>query len=299
MNGILAQGAGALLGGMLGGNSRKNDAKYAMGMSRHNMSMNQQMANYMQKLQMKTWNETNYDAQVKQMQKAGLNPALMYGQGGGSGGSTQSAGGSVQGGQNPNQPHMMGIGMQTAVQALKAKSDIELSKAQTRKLDADAENVEIDNVTKDRIGQDADIMEGQNRYSKAVQDARALYGQLKDDDANSLDTRHMQNVGNEAVIKEVEAQLAKETKKDVKDTIAQNLINLRIDEEVKQQGINLSKEQERRLYHQIITDYINAGMKGLDTIVKGRFKSIGNGKSKLKSSQTDYNNGNTTYKKYE
>lgn len=50
----------------------------------------QQMADYQQQEQMKTWYETNYPAQVQQLEQAGLNPALLYGGGGGSGASLGS-----------------------------------------------------------------------------------------------------------------------------------------------------------------------------------------------------------------
>jgi len=44
-------------------------------------------------LQMDMWNKTNYGAQLKHMKDAGLNPALMYGMGGGGGATTGSQGG--------------------------------------------------------------------------------------------------------------------------------------------------------------------------------------------------------------
>ena len=47
------------------------------------------------KHQLSMWNATNYEAQTKHMEAAGLNPALMYGQGGG-GGTTAGSVGSGQ-----------------------------------------------------------------------------------------------------------------------------------------------------------------------------------------------------------
>ena len=41
---------------------------------------NQQMLNeHGQRLQLKTWEQTNYPAQVQMLKEAGLNPALLYG----------------------------------------------------------------------------------------------------------------------------------------------------------------------------------------------------------------------------
>ena len=48
--------------------------------------------------------------------------------------------------------------------------------------------------------------------------------------------------------------------------------------ELNRRKMVLTDEQARKIYHDILVNYINAGMKGLDTIVKGRLGSIGKGK---------------------
>ena len=64
------------------------------------ISGNIQMQDYNYQKQMEMWNNTNYPAQVQQLGKAGLNPALLYGKGGGGGATTGSgAGMGVTGGQ--------------------------------------------------------------------------------------------------------------------------------------------------------------------------------------------------------
>ncbi len=57
-------------------------------------------------------------------------------------------------------------------------------------------------------------------------------------------------------------------------------------------------KREKEIYHSILQKWVAQGMKGLDIIIKGRLGDIGKGR-KIKSSQTDYNNGNTTYRKYD
>lgn len=86
---------------------------------------------YGQKLGMKNWHETNYGAQVDEMNKAGLNPSLMYGSAG-QGGSTQAA----SGGAAP-QPQPFDIG---AMEGLLAQSTIELNKSQAEKNLAEADS---------------------------------------------------------------------------------------------------------------------------------------------------------------
>ena len=58
------------------------------------LEMSKDLSQFNHNLQLDLFNKTGYDASVKQMQKAGLNTALMYG-GAGGGGSTASSGGSM------------------------------------------------------------------------------------------------------------------------------------------------------------------------------------------------------------
>ena len=80
--------------GMLGAGNRARGAhkrnKELMGIQFANQ---QELNKQGQKLQMKTWNQTGYPAQMKMMKEAGLNPSLMYGMSGGGGQSVGSQGG--------------------------------------------------------------------------------------------------------------------------------------------------------------------------------------------------------------
>ena len=84
---------------------------------------------------------TGYATQRRQMEEAGLNPALMYGQAG-AGGSTMAIGaGNASGSQASDEMaqkqaaiQMQGMGLQGAMIA----SQIEVNKAQANKLNADA-----------------------------------------------------------------------------------------------------------------------------------------------------------------
>lgn len=55
------------------------------------LSFNKNMYDYQMNRQFEFWDKTNYKAQVEQMRKAGLNPALLYGKGGGMGATTGNA----------------------------------------------------------------------------------------------------------------------------------------------------------------------------------------------------------------
>ena len=60
-------------------------------MQKEQVAQAKDLNEYNRKLGMKTWSETNYDEQRKQMEAAGLNIGMMYG-GTHSGGTTQGGG---------------------------------------------------------------------------------------------------------------------------------------------------------------------------------------------------------------
>ena len=82
----LVAGGMAIAGAVVSNRQRRKEAEKA-----HQRT--KELQEHAREQQMRTWNETNYLQQKEQMKKAGLNPAMMYGMGGGAGGSVASAGG--------------------------------------------------------------------------------------------------------------------------------------------------------------------------------------------------------------
>lgn len=126
-------GAGGILGLVFGG---VNDRRQIRQQKRLN-ELEKEMTNFNMGKQLEMWRATSYGAQKAEMEKAGLNPGLMYGMGGG-GGQTASVATGSGGGKAPvgggEIMGAMGMGMQ--MQLLKAqKENIE---ADTLKKKADA-----------------------------------------------------------------------------------------------------------------------------------------------------------------
>lgn len=96
--------------------------EYQQNQFQNQQNLNQQGHN----LQMDMWNKTNYGAQMDHLKKAGLNPALMYQQGG-QGGQTGSQTGGSAGGQNaglgmaPQAPEFKLFGAQEALMKEQAR----------------------------------------------------------------------------------------------------------------------------------------------------------------------------------
>ena len=71
--------------------------------------LNKEQALYSQELAKQMWEYTNYENQVEHMKNAGLNPALLYGGGAGSGGTTSGAGTAQGVSQGTSQAVAMGL----------------------------------------------------------------------------------------------------------------------------------------------------------------------------------------------
>lgn len=117
----------------IGGNTAQKRQERLMGINLKNQKeLNQQGRN----IQMDLWNKTNYGAQVRHMKEAGLSPGLIYGNSGGGGATTGSqGGGSAASGAAPSRPQM-------GMEALLMGEQMNLMKAQARKLNVDADKTE-------------------------------------------------------------------------------------------------------------------------------------------------------------
>jgi hypothetical protein len=97
-----------------------------------------EMADYNLQNQLKMWQNTGYEAQRKQMEEAGINPALMYGMGGGGGQTASVAPGNVSGADAPKgggeSLAMVGMGLQ--MQLLKAQKDVLETQAEKNRAEA-------------------------------------------------------------------------------------------------------------------------------------------------------------------
>lgn len=102
---------------------------------------NEQMAKNNQQRNKDLWDYTNYENQKKHMKAAGLNPALMYGIGGGGGVSANGAEG--QGVTQPTDRSVeMGLKQQgLGLQLASIASQVELNKSQAEKNKAEAEKI--------------------------------------------------------------------------------------------------------------------------------------------------------------
>lgn len=135
------QGGSSLLGGLLGlASSKYNDKRQlrqANKLQQLEIQGEKELSEWNKQQQYDLWEMTNYPAQVRMMEEAGLNVGLMYGKGGG-GGTTANLATANLGGQNaPVGGNEIGMGMQMGLQAQRMMAEIGLIKEQTNKTKAE------------------------------------------------------------------------------------------------------------------------------------------------------------------
>ena len=145
------------------------------------------------------WQDTNYSAQIEQMKKAGVNPALLYGQ---SGGSTTSGG----------QGNGVGLGTETGVgygiqektlglQLANTASQIALNQSQANKNDAEAKKIS---------GADTALSEAEAKYKNRITE-------LQDEMEKNLKAGTLESGARFHMIQSKERQVWAETRKAVVD----------------------------------------------------------------------------------
>lgn len=224
----------------------------------------QQMGEFNQGLAKQMWDYTNYENQMKHIEAAGLNPALMYGMGGGGGVTANTPTGNVTGAQAPSGTgheiqDMAGMGLQIAAQTQLIQSQIEVNKSIANKNNTDA--TKTGGVDTTAAWQSIEQMktqitntEAQTQLTKAntaiagitktIQES-SMTDQIKQIDLNAQATQQsvfqLQN----------NTQISDETKETAIKTIQQNYINAIIQGNLMKSNINVNNEQIQKMAQDI------------------------------------------------
>lgn len=195
------------------------------------------------------WKDTNYNAQRRELEKAGLNAGLLYGMSGG-GGTTANAGsgGSAASGQAPAQPPMD----INAINNMATLAQIELTKALTKKADAEAEKT---------AGADTDNVKANTALTN-MNEANAKI-------SNEIQTRSIDNVLDtikanrdkavaESSTASTEANVNATTQNEQIEKIKNEAIQSAIEIGIKKMNIKLTEEQIINMREQVKIGKYNA-----------------------------------------
>lgn len=153
--GVIGQITGTAIGMATAGWNDRRQLRQQGKLNEQELQMQNRMAELNYARQLRMWEETGYGAQMEQMKKAGLNPALMYGMGGGG---AQTVGASGPSASAPDAPKgggeiqgMATLGMQLGLESRRQQAEIELLRAETNKTNVEAEKTAGVDTTKTRV----------------------------------------------------------------------------------------------------------------------------------------------------
>lgn len=240
-----AMGLIGMVGGSIAANRQFKNEKELMGLQH---AYNKDAAAYSQKLQKEMWDYTNYENQVKHLKAAGLNPALVYGMGGGGGSTAGSA--QASGVSNPG-TQAVGMGLEAA----QLFSNIRLTNAEADKAEAEADKTR---------GVDTDLARAQENLANFNARLSELKGYLTQEDidnAKLLGDKLVQEVR----LLENQADIAEETKQNEIEMSAQKLLNMQwegfltqMKGELTAEEVKIAKEKIKMMWYGLITDRRNA-----------------------------------------
>lgn len=166
------------MGLLLEKHNDKRQIKQQQKLTDMQIAAQKQMGIFNREQQMQMWNDTNYGPQMEHLKKAGLNPALMYGMGGGGGTTASATPGSVSTGQAPQGKAITadgGMGIQMGI----ITAQKQLMEAQARNLDANTAKTAGADTTKtvtetESISQGIENAKIQQRILELEQELKAV-----------------------------------------------------------------------------------------------------------------------------
>lgn len=212
---------------------KARDKQYAMEQKyqRDQWMYNEDSANRAQVRNMAMWDYTNYENQKKHMQAAGLNPALMYGQGGGGGASTGGTQAAATGMQTP-QGEAIGTAKQgMALQAANLVSQTAVNRASAKKMEAEADKIK---------GVDTEATKVDTEFKSRIT-------KLQDTVEKVMNSQEQLNLGNFHLIQSEERKVWAETRS--------ALVKADVDEATKDETVRMAA----------LSNW-NSTLKGLETI---------------------------------
>lgn len=197
-------------------------------------------------LALQMWKDTNFGAQRRELEKAGLNAGLLYGGSGGGGTTANTGSGGSAPSATPSQ--MEGMGMQSALMA----GQLEMMKAQANKANAEAENIR--GVGKDNTIEDTNVKSSQAELIKLQSRNQEILNNINnmtsDDVINTVKANYNKAEG-EASKAIAEGRYSEGTAKANMEKLQQEALNSIFQGTAIKAGIKLTEEQTRKISEEL------------------------------------------------
>ena len=233
-----------------------------------NARYNKEMTDYYMNKQLEFWDKTNYAAQVAQLTKAGLNPALLYGKGG-PGGSTNistSSGSNASATGNAGNVNVA-AGMQMGMQLELLKAQKENIEADTKLKDTEANKkagvdtqesisrIDLNKASIKEIAANIENKEAQTALYKINTDIQELEYNIKNRTQNFVVSHSlytMQKTYEELQILKNEHKISDATVQNTIDISKAEVTYAYLKNELMRANINLTKNQALLIWNKII-----------------------------------------------
>lgn len=251
INQTIGQGMGMLFGAQQDARQFKQQDK----LNANQLKYNKQAAEHARELSMKTWRETNLPAQMAMADEAGLNPALLYGQGGAGG---QTVGGNTSGvnGGNAGDPNAgVGMGMQMA-------SQLALQKAQKENIEADTDNKKAQANTQ---GAQAENLVAQTALTNFQSKIAEIEGKIKESTRQDVEQEiamNAQKAINENEIAFQKATISKATQQEQINQIRAEAVGATIKNDLMRAGIQVDNAKVKQIASEIQQKWRELELKG-------------------------------------
>lgn len=246
-----------------------------------------EMMDYQQQKELEMWEKTGYGAQKKQMEAAGLNPALMYGMGGGGGQSIGHGGSPAISGGNAPYVDTTGMGIQKGLElALLASQKNNLdSQANKNNADADAtrgvntdvgrQNIEESKARTNTLMQGYDNMRQDYEIRKleiTMKNIENFEKQASQGDRLSYIKSEAKTAMNIVDSTAAEAKIDKATVQQKITIIQEEAIGAGLRNLLTRENTYLAKEQSRAIAQSIIRDWDKMSQTERDLRIKESLK---------------------------
>lgn len=260
--GMIGMGMNWLDEALFGKKRRKQQLEQQGKLTDIQTAANKELADYGMGISKEMFEATGYGAQRRQMEQAGLNPALMYGSAGGGGSTSSASAGTATGGHASDEAArkqadiaQQGMALQNAM----ATSQIAVNKAQAKKLEAEAEktsgvDTELNYKKIDEITQNVRGKQLQNSFDELRNDIMSdtWYDNVNQIKWNSTKSRYeLELLMNQKDISDATKAATIQSYGLQVQNIAKELI-------LKDKQINLTNEQAKSVAENVIIGYINA-----------------------------------------